>query len=491
MGCLEPVRGQLEDTLAILEGAGASVVEHADELVSELPDPSSCAAPGTWAPVANARAIHREIARARALGVAGHLRVATETAWRAQDSAEATGDDGLRAEADLVHGGFLLESGEVEAASDELERAYLRATASGRDRVAFEAALSLTGLYASRRQDPEACRVWVERAGAALDRDDTGDDLGARGRLALAQARRGFTAGEYAEAVVHAREAVDLLEQSGDPGVTAAINTLAQLLGNLGRHEEARVEVERGVAVAERVRGPEHPATASVLKTLAVMQSSSGQSDEAFATLDRALAIYRGIHGDDDLDVAEIRRNIATAHARLGHDEEAAKGYREVLEIQRRHLPEDDSKIAQTLYNLSLPVRDLGDRAEAEALGREAVRIAEASIGGDHPTTAIYLHGLGQTLVASNPAGAVEPLERGREIAKRVVGEEHYLYAAFLTTLGEARDALGERQAARALLEQSLAIHDGPARGADAEAREETARQLARVLDPAAEGHAR
>jgi tetratricopeptide (TPR) repeat protein len=391
-------------------------------------------------------------------------------------------DEGLTAEAELAHGSLLLDSGEIAAAATELERAYLSAIGIDHDRIAFDAALALTSLYASHRQDLEACRLWVDRAAAALERDASRSDPARRGRLALARAKQHFSAGEHADALPHAREAASLLEDADDPAASGAIDVLAKLLANLGSHDEALAEARRGIEVARRTRGDNHPAVAAALTTYAAMRTGPDQAGEALESLEAALAIYRDVRGDDDLAVAEVRRRMGNAHAQLGRKEAAARLYREALEAQRRRLPADDTKIAQTLYSLSTAVRALGDLKEAESLGREALRIAEATIGEEHFTTVIYVHGLAETLLASDPETAGQMLERGRGIVARRLGEDHHLHAAFLTSLGKHARGRGDLDRAKERLQASLAIHDGPARGVDPEAREETSRELEGVI---------
>ena len=143
-----------------------------------------------------------------------------------------------------------------------------------------------------------------------------------------------------------------------------------------------------------------------------------------------------------------------------------------------------------TLYNLSLPLRELGRIDEATALGREALRIAEASIGADHPTTAIYLHGLADTLRRTDPRAALDLLERGVESARNAFGERHPVYAAFAASLGACHRALGDPARARILLDQSVAILEAPSVPVEptelATALHERGLVLAALADPAA-----
>src|SRR5690606_17834290 len=168
------------------------------------------------------------------------------------------------------------------------------------------------------------------------------------------------------------------------------------------------------------------------------------------ASLQEALSILLELRGDDDLGVAETRRRMGNALSQLGRKADAARMYRQALEVNRRLLPADDTKIAQSMYSLSLAVRALGDDAEAESLGRAALRISEATLGPDHPTTTIYVHGLAETLLSADLDEAAALLERGRASVGRRLGEEHHLYAAFLTSLAKHARARGDLKIGRA-----------------------------------------
>ncbi len=465
LACLERAREQLADTLGLLEDADAAIAEHAFDLVGGLPDPDAC---GSDEPVSpDAAAVLVALGRARSLQAAGDPKAAVEIARAAVADARRIDDEGLHAEADALLGALVLDTGDHEGGATLLERAYLDATSARRDDVALGAALRLSEHYAGGRQDLEQCRRWEQRATAALERSDLANDGVEVGRLALARAKVAFSSGDLERALPHAEEAVERLEVAGDVRAVLATGTLAKILANLNRPEEAQRQARRGVEVAEMLRGPDHPTTASAVETLATFMAVANDPAAAMPLHERALAIYSRTYGPEDLRAVQVMRNTATTQSQLGDERAAAAGHRRVLEIQRRQLPEDDPSIAHTLYSLSTSLRALGERNEALAAAREAVRIGEANLGDRHATVAIYLHGLGDLLAREEPEVARPLLERGIAIMRDATGGRHPIVAAFETSLAVCDRASGRLEASREGLLRAIEIYEAAGAGFD------------------------
>jgi CHAT domain-containing protein/Tfp pilus assembly protein PilF len=101
------------------------------------------------------------------------------------------------------------------------------------------------------------------------------------------------------------------------------------------------------------------------------------------------------------------------------------------------------------------------DDPEAPERARRVYGLAREALGEDHALTATSLHNLGFALLVSTNdlEGAGLHLEQALQIRRRVLGDRHPETAYTLYVLGELLSRKGDLAAARAHLEQSLAVY--------------------------------
>ena len=102
--------------------------------------------------------------------------------------------------------------------------------------------------------------------------------------------------GEYARAVVVAKEAIDVaVENVGwqHPDVATSLNNLASLYTDLGNYAKAEPLFKRALAIDEKTLGPDHPSVATTLSNLASLYKSLGNYAKAEPLYKRAIKPLR------------------------------------------------------------------------------------------------------------------------------------------------------------------------------------------------------
>jgi len=123
--------------------------------------------------------------------------------------------------------------------------------------------------------------------------------------------------GEYARAVVVAKEALDVAAENvgwQHPDVAISLNNLATLYTDLGNYAEAEPLYKRAMAIREKALGPDHPNVANVLENPAGLYYNLGNYAKAEPLYKRAMAIDEKALGPDHPNVANVLENLAVLY---------------------------------------------------------------------------------------------------------------------------------------------------------------------------------
>jgi serine/threonine-protein kinase len=141
------------------------------------------------------------------------------------------------------------------------------------------------------------------------------------------------------------------------------------------KYAEAEAHLKEGLAIREKVNGPEHPSLAAPLNSLG------------------AIAFYQE------------------------HYAEAADYYRRALALWQAALPADSPQEAIGLSNLGEALMHAGKHAESLELYRRSLAMSERRFGVDYVENIYQLLGIGENLRAlARPGEALVPLERGLKL---------------------------------------------------------------------------
>ena len=153
--------------------------------------------------------------------------------------------------------------------------------------------------------------------------------------------------------------------------------------------------------------------------------------------------------------LASYRREVLAAYA------EATPLCKRALALREASLGPDHPDTALSLNNLAWLLQAQGDLPAARPLYERALAIRETALGADHPDTARGLNNLGLLLRDQGDLPAARPLlGRALAIHEKVLGAEHPDTATSLSSLAGLLLAQGDLPAARPLYERALAIHE-------------------------------
>ncbi len=173
-------------------------------------------------------------------------------------------------------------------------------------------------------------------------------------------------------------EQVDALD--GEPAVqTELLSVLGNVYSDLGRYDEARSLLERGLAQRRALWGAEHERIATNLNDVANVLVNAGAYAEAEPLFREVLARRRALHDGDHREVALSLNNLAAALEDREAEAEAEPLLREALAMWQRLLGEAHPGVAVSLNNLAGVLRKKGAYGEAEQLHREALAMPWAS----------------------------------------------------------------------------------------------------------------
>ncbi len=431
---------------------------------SELPDElgRSFADRDEWSEVITTLGRYSLLTRERADGmVTGYsLHRVVQQVVRDRQAADALEMQWLTVACDVVNAAFAFDPGEPEhwAASEALLpharaiRGHVRdrAVPASVGRLLNEAGIYLRvrGLYREAGDFLElalelAVRELPDHPHVAVYRSNLANILG--------------SLAEHAEARKQIEQALESdLRQFGPdhPNVAGHRSNLANILSDLGEHAEARKQIELALESALRQLGPDHPNVAVHRSSMAKILGSLGEHAEARKQIELALESALRQFGPDHPTVAVHRSILANILSDLGEHAEARKQIELALESALRQFGPDHPNVAVRRSNLAVILRALGEPAEA----RKQIELALASdlrqFGPDHPNVAVRRSNLATILYSlGEPAEARKQIELALASDLRQFGPDHPNVALDRSNLAVILRALGEPAEARKQIE--------------------------------------
>jgi DNA-binding winged helix-turn-helix (wHTH) protein/tetratricopeptide (TPR) repeat protein len=233
----------------------------------------------------------------------------------------------------------------------------------------------------------------------------------------------------------------------------------AYKVGASGDYVQARVLLERALAIREEVLGPEHPDTAMSLNDLGFAVEHQGGLVEARSFYERALAINEKVLGPEHPATAWSLHDYSLLLLRVGDLVEARPLQERVLAIREKVFGPEHPHTAGDLAVLGCLLQAQGDFAGARPLHERSLAIREKVLGPEHLETAFSLNNLAGLLHEQGDlVGARLLYERALTIREKVFGPEHPETADFLTNLGNCLVSQGDFAEARPLHGRALAI---------------------------------
>jgi tetratricopeptide (TPR) repeat protein len=275
--------------------------------------------------------------------------------------------------------------------------------------------------------------------------------------------------GKLEEAARACREALLLLEESGEAGSPDAAN----LLNDLAEIESERQRFQDALALAERAHSIEDQLSecfagesaaqirARTMGLIGEISRIRGDFDRAEVSLKEALRIVAAEFGEASEEVADAQNNLAVLYKACGRFDEGLRLYKQALCTVTAIHGEACLASGVIHHNIGGILHSKGDFTAAEAPGRKAWEISRRLLGEDDPRTLSDAVAYAAILDGLQRYDESETIyRRALTIFEKIFGPQHYEVAANLHNLAAVLGARGGFDQAEQLYLRALAIKE-------------------------------
>ena len=214
------------------------------------------------------------------------------------------------------------------------------------------------------------------------------------------------------------------------------LTTLARILESKGQLRQSVQELEKALAIRERLFGPNHPLVADTLNLLGLADYHQGRMADAERSYGAAVEILRKQAPSTDL--AAALSNLGNAMSAQGRLKEGEGQTREALSIWERLGGPDDPRVAVGLTNLAVLLQARKQYEEAALLLTRARNIDEKKYPANHPRIGMDLNAAGVLATArKNYREAEDLLSRAATIVEKALSPQDPERGQVLLNLGE------------------------------------------------------
>jgi CHAT domain-containing protein/Tfp pilus assembly protein PilF len=225
------------------------------------------------------------------------------------------------------------------------------------------------------------------------------------------------------------------------------------------KYDVALPLIERALAVAEKVLGPDHVYVAQLVKWMGTAYFNKGDLANAKPLFERGLTILEKSLGTEHPQTANAMRELANVYLFRGEYPRADQLLSRALEIDEKMLGTEHPQVALCLMGLgSVDIRR-GEVDKAEQHFRRALMIMEKTLGTEDPNFATALNNLGELYFKRRDYDAAEQfLQRTLAVYEKLLGPEHRNLAAVLGNLGIIARAKKDYSKAEGYYRRALSI---------------------------------
>lgn len=272
--------------------------------------------------------------------------------------------------------------------------------------------------------------------------------------------------GDYLEATQLLSESVEIdqrNEGADSPAYTMGLHNLGGALLRLGDFFGAEAKLRESLATERRVLGNHHPDLGYSLNLLGVTALEEGDWRTAEPLLRESLALWSRFGPTHPLMVTGLGNWARVLQAERKYSE-ARQYFQRAFAITQHPPAPDTYRAARIQYQLALLEFDSGRYVAAETRAKQALSAQRTMAGGETaPDTAWTMIALGQARVFQHDPQSAEPLLRGAlEIFAKKLPSRYPPIMTAQTRLGEALTAEGKASAAEPILREALASAYSP-----------------------------
>ncbi len=339
---------------------------------------------------------------------------------------------------------------------------YAAALHGNRGRFELQLSAGKPNLPTREQELIEGVAYWkarVEHSKATLGEDHASYALALNGLGRVLRKQ-----GKYSEARLPLEKGLAIRERALGPEhwqTADSLDNVGMLHEVQGEYPEAKRLYEQSLAIKERALGPDHPGTATTVNFLAILLEKQGNFQGARPLYERALKTREKALGPEHLDTANSFNNYGAFLCSLGRYEEARPMYERALAIREKGLGPDHPDVASSLNNLGLLLKNQGKYDQARPLYERSLSIKEKVLGPDDLSVATSLNNLAMLIrVQGNDQEAQPLMERSLQIREKVQGLEHPSVANSLNNYARLLMDQGKYEEARPMFERALAIRE-------------------------------
>jgi serine/threonine protein kinase/tetratricopeptide (TPR) repeat protein len=243
--------------------------------------------------------------------------------------------------------------------------------------------------------------------------------------------------------------------------VADSLESFGSHLQRAGDYKDAQAILERSLAIRENIYESNDPAIASALNNLANLMADIGDMDRAKQLYERSIAVWEEAMGSDHIDITPPLNNLGLLLHNMGDYEGAQELYERCLAIKEQHLEPDHPDLTDTLHNLGMLMRELGKSEEALQYYGRTLSIDEKALGPEHPDVAVTLRSIAIVYAVEGRFEEARPLfERVLAIDEKAFGPDNDRVGSDISNLGHLNLDMGEYETARGLLERGAAVKE-------------------------------
>lgn len=305
----------------------------------------------------------------------------------------------------------LLDNGarkiDLELANQPLVAARLKTT--------MARAYSSLGLY-------DTAATLVESALSGIDaRSDTTRDR-ANGLIAWATIENARQ--NHGQALVHAEEAIRLLDGNEPATMADALIAMSRALISLDESERARQSAQDAVALLESQIGTDDPRTNAARAHLSFTENELGNYVVARDLAERVVTWTERTYGENDLLLARPLHHLGRITWYQGDYRTAHDVYKRELAILESSLGVNHPALHPVLISLATNERNLGYELNAKAYYERAIQVLEDSESPPLGQLANSYGSLGTLIMDAGYLDEAEPLIlRGLELSEQQFGK--------------------------------------------------------------------
>lgn len=268
----------------------------------------------------------------------------------------------------------------------------------------------------------------------------------------------------FDEARVHLERAVAIgrVLVAEDPEILSkSLESLASLEDDLGNVEAAIALQEEAIELAVAAHGPDHDAVSVASSYFAQFLAKAGYFAESRDYFERCARIDAITFGPTHPYVGNDILNRAVVDFYAGDYASAEQGFAEAEEIYAAVYPEDHPQRAVLHYNYGVLLTQQGRLEESLARFEIAAPSLAGALGPESPDLAEILNDYGKTLFeAGDIEGARAQLAQSLAIREAAFGEAHGATAASLGALANVEASLGNLEEAQVLAQRAVAMSE-------------------------------